>query len=184
MKTVHRSFLKRSAFVFVALILSQATASKAALLEGELTYPVAIGVMGQNFNSNLGFGAAIFIDPILDPRINNFLSVGYESFTLKADKKTSLRLIPILVGIELPGKIFDDLHSTFGLAGGGTVAYLNVTNAQTINMNGYFTVQVKPGLTYDASQSFNIYMRMPVTFVIGSSSMSNIAYTAGVGIKL
>ena len=159
--------------------------SNAVVLEGALHYPVAIGSLGQSFNPNLGFNGALYLDPILDESVNNFISVSYSSFTVRADGRSSYRVIPVLFGLELPGKVTNNLKTVFAGALGGSVAYMNVTNPQgIINVNAYFTAQLSGGFDYDLGSNLSFYARTPITFVLSSNALSYVSYSLGLGIKL
>ena len=158
--------------------------SEAMVIEGGLDYPVAIGSLGQSLNPNPGFTGSLYFNPILSDSINNFLSMSYASFTVKADGKTSYRVIPILVGLELPGKVSDSVRTTFSAAVGGSLAYLNVINSASTNMNAYLTAQVKGGVDIDLSSNISFYARTPITFVISSNSLSFVSYSLGLGFKI
>ncbi len=158
----------------------------ATKLEAGLDFPSVVGSMAQNFRSNLGASIAFYPEPMFDPQINNFLSVGYASFTVLADQTTSYRIFPVLAGIELPGRVFSDLQSTFSIAAGGAFAYLNVVSAPSnaIRVTGFFAAQLKPGLLWEVSPDVGIYTRLPVTFLLGSRSLTYLAYSIGAQIKL
>ena len=174
----------RFSFLFVALaasLLSFSSTSQAAKVEAGLEYPVMIGLGGQNFTSNTGFNAAFYLDPILNPSIQNYISIGYDSFTIRADQTSSFKVVPVLIGLEATGKVFEDLKTTFGLGAGASFAYLSVPNAASYKAYGYFTAQVKPGIEYDiASSSLSVVLRTPINFLMGSKQMSFIAYNLGI----
>ena len=130
--------------------------AQAVQLEADVKYPVPMGQMAQGYNSNPGFAALIYMPPLLNPSINNYLSVGYMSLGIKADGASGLRFIPILAGIELPGKFSENFYSTLGLASGVGIVYVNVPGILTYNMNAYFVVQLKPGFEYSLSESLSL----------------------------
>ena len=169
----------------VCILLGAAPSeSRASRVEAGVDYPSTLGTMAQNFSSNFGGTAAIYIEPLLDPQIRNFLSVSYASFTVLADQKTAYRIVPVLVGIELPGKVFNDLQVTAAFGVGGAFAYLNIANAASIRGYGFFAAQIKPGLLWDISPDFSLYARMPVTFLIAQKQLNYLAYSVGAQLKL
>jgi len=70
-----------------------------------LDYPVAAGAVAQNFTSNIGFSSTIHLNPQIESWISNYISIGYASFSLSSDSNSSFRVIPVLAGVGLPGKI-------------------------------------------------------------------------------
>ena len=177
--------LKRSALFALVLALTSAFQPAHAIeLEVSGQYPVVIGEKSQNFNSNFGGAVAIYFDPVLDPSIPNYVSVGYNGFPYQADTNSVFRLIPVLAGIDLQGKVFSDLRSNFGLAVGGAFGYVAVPNQATTNYSGYFTAQVKPGLEYIAGDGISLVAKMPLTVLAGKASMSYLTYEFGLKFKL
>jgi hypothetical protein len=177
--------LKRSALLTMVLALTSLFQPAHAMeIEVSGQYPVAMGEKGQNYNSNIGGTVAVYFDPVLDPAIPNYISVGYNAFGLKADANSAFRVFPILAGIDLQGKVFSDLYSSFGLAVGGAFGYIAVPNSTTYNMSGYFTAQVKPGLEYIAGDGISIVAKMPLAILAGKASMSYLVYDIGVKFKL
>ena len=144
-------------------------------------YPVAVGNMGENFTSNLGFSVAFYPDPLLDPKIDNFISASYDSLTVRADGTSSFRVIPVIVGIELPGRVFDDLKTTFAVGIGAAFTYL-YTPSDTSNtkLNTYFAAQVKPGLAWDVTKEIAVTGQIPINILVTSHSLTYLAYTLGV----
>ncbi len=169
-----------SIFAAIAASLFLTSVSHAVKIEAGLDYPVMVGFGGQNFTSNTGFNASIYLDPIINPNIQNFLSVGYDSFTIRADQSSSFKVIPILVGLEATGKVFDDFKTTFGIGAGGSISYLSVPNAASYKAYGYFTAQVKPGFEWDiASSGVSAVVRTPINFIMGTKQMSYVSYDFG-----
>ena len=148
-------------------------------LQAALSYPMVAGTMGQNFNSRLGFNGALYFDPILSPVIHNFVSVGYSAFIVRADQKTFFRLIPILVGLEASGKVSEDVRTTFALAVGATVGYLDVPNANSYRSWGYFTAQFRPGIEWDVTSGFSVFIKTPVSVLASTKSLSMVACELG-----
>jgi hypothetical protein len=187
MKTLKRSsLLKLSLAVSVALILSQFSSAHAMeSIEVTGQYSNAVGSQGQNFKPSLGFNASLYVDRLIDPAIANFVSVGFNSFTLKTDDTTKFRVFPILAGLEFQGKVFSDLTSTFAVAIGGAAAYITATGAgANMNVTGYFAAQIKAGLQLMVSDGFSIVGRAPINFLVGKSSLTYLSYELGVQFKL
>ena len=182
--------LKRKQFFAAAFVmfcgwgLGSGPEASAVRLEAGLDYPTVLGSMSQNFSSNLGGATSFYLEPLFDPRINNFISIQYASFTVLADQKTSYRVIPVLAAIELPGRVFSDLQTTVAFGVGGAFAYLNIANAASMRGYGFFAAQIKPGVLWDVSPDFSLYARTPVTFLVGSKSLNYLAYSVGAQIKL
>ena len=153
-------------------------------IEAGLEYPVAMGTMAQNFNSNIGFNASVYFDRLLDPAIPNFISVAYENFGMKSDVNSVFRVIPIMAGFDLVGKVFKDLNTTFGVAAGMAFGYMSVSNQSTYNVNEYFSAQVRMGLEYLAGDSFTILLRSPVNLLVGRRPLAYTAFDLGVKFKL
>ncbi len=152
-------------------------------IEAGTDYPVVAGTLGQNFKSNTGFSGAFYFEPLLNPKINNFISAAYAPLTLQADGKTGYRMVPILAGLELPGQVFKDLETTFAVAAGTTLTYLNVTNSRSSSVVAHFTAEIKPGVQYWVDDHFEIYARVPINYIFSSNTLTEIAYTVGVGYK-
>ena len=184
MKSIFKTVLLLG-FVLIGAGLSSPSAH-AWKVEAGADYPVVAGTMGANFKSNLGFSGAFYADPLIDPKINNFISASYSSLTLQADGRTSYRLVPILVGLEVPGEVTKDLETTFAVAAGATLTYLNIpgANSSSNSVVANFTAQVKPGIQYWITDSIEVYARTPINFMFASNnSLTEIAYTVGVGYK-
>ncbi len=165
------------ASVVLGLTLPRANAMKA---EAGLDYPIGVGASAQNFNSNLGFSGAFYVDPILNPAVNNFVSFGYQSLTLRSDTTTAFRVFPIMAGFELPGKVFSDFSTTIAASVGAAFAYLNSQSATAYRAYAYFAAQVRGGVEYKVGDGFSVYARIPVTYLIASSKMSYLTYSFGV----
>ncbi|MBU6153201.1 MAG: hypothetical protein KGP28_02760 [Bdellovibrionales bacterium] len=159
--------------------LSEAASGIKAAVE----YPVAVGTSAQNFNSNLGFSAELDLDGWLAPWMRNYLSVGYASFSLRSDPLSSFRLIPVMVGIGLPGKVTDDLWTVMDLGLGGAFGYINAPGAVSYRAYGYFMMQVRGGIEYDFGSGFSAFARIPVNFILGVNRMTYLAYSGGLGFK-
>lgn len=175
--------LKRSALFTMVLALMAVSPVQAVEVEVTGQYAVAMGDKAQNFNSNLGVGLAVYLDRFIDPSIANYISVGYNSFGLKTDQSTAFRVFPITIGIDLEGKVFKDLLTTFGVGIGGAFGYLSVQNQSSYNMNGYFVGQVKPGFEYLFGDGFSLVGKMPITFLAGKGSLTYSIYEAGLKFK-
>jgi len=160
-------------------ILSLAHPVHAAKIGASGNYPVAAGSMGQAFLSNPGFSIDFYPDPLLDPKIDNFISVGYESLTIRADGESSYRIIPILIGLELPAKFSDDLKVTLGGAVGAAVTYFNTPGLASIHTTMNLAAQINPGLEWDTSKDFAIRAQVPITYLFAYKSLTYLAYTLG-----
>jgi hypothetical protein len=158
--------------------------SEAAVgLKAAVEYPVAVGTSAQNFNSNLGFSAELDFDGWIAPWMRNYLSVGYSSFTLRSDTLSSFRLIPLIAGIGLPGKVTEDLFTVMDFGLGGAFGYINAPGAVSYRAYGYFMLQVRGGVEYDFGSGFSAFARIPVNFIIGANKMTYLAYSGGLGFK-
>lgn len=151
--------------------------------EVNVQWPLVAGQAGQNFSSNLGVDAEIYFDRILDPSVANFISIGYNSLTLNADATSSFRMIPLIAGIELQGKVWDGFYSTFGLGAGVSVAYISGTSTTTYAYTEYFIGQVKPGFEWDLGSGFAFIGRAPINFLVGKAEMTYMDFEAGIKIK-
>lgn len=170
--------------VFFLNITSLPAAKAFEALEGNLEYPATMGYMGQNFHSNLGGNVVAYLGRFIDPKIANFLSIGYESFGLRSDQNSTFRLIPIIGGVELAGKFSEDFNITLGAGLGLALGYLSVSNQSTFNMNYYFLGQVKPGIEYLMTPELSLVLRSPFHFLAGKTTMSYVAFHLGVKFKL
>lgn len=140
--------------------------------------PIGIGDGGGGLKSKFGANAQVYFSPLVSDDFNNYVSVGWDLFGLKSDADTKLNIIPVAFGLEFKpdsGKMF---QPKFGIAAGGAYAWISVPNAQTVTGRGYFLAQVKPGLDVNMD-GWTIVAQMPVSFLIGSSRMSYIAYSLG-----
>jgi hypothetical protein len=166
----------------VCLILS-ASSRAATGLRAAIEYPVAVGTTAQNFNSNLGFSAQLDVEGMFAPWMNTYFSVSYASFSLRSDPLSSFRLIPLIAGIGLPGKVTDGLTSEMDFGLGGAFGYINAPGAVSYRAYGYFMLQVRGGVEYDFGSGFSAFARIPVNFIIGANKMTYLAYTGGIGFK-
>ncbi len=165
-------------------VVSPNTARAFESVGGNLQWPLAMGQAGQNFTSNLGLTADLYFDRFLDPAVANFISIGYESFTLNADGKSSFRILPVMAGIELPGKVWENFYTTFGIAAGMAVTFISGTNTSTYSYNEYFMAQLRPGFQWDLGGGFSLVGRVPVNFMIGKSELTYGIFEAGLKFKL
>ena len=148
-----------------------------------LDIPVALGDAGQGLKSKFGGNVALFIQPLLDDAFKNYVSIGYDSFTLVADSDASFRVVPFTFGLELPGQEDKTFSPIFGIALGGAYAWISVPDSQSFSGKTYFLAQVKPGLQIRAS-GFSIILQTPISYLIGSTKMSFLEYSAGVRFSL
>jgi hypothetical protein len=114
--------------------------------------------------------------------MSNYLSVGYASFTLQSDTASSFRVIPFIAGVGLPGKITDGLTTEIGVGMGGAISYLNAPGATSYRAFGYFMAQLRATVEYEIASGFSVFFRLPVNFVVGRTSMTYLAYSAGAAI--
>lgn len=152
-------------------------------LKAAVEFPVAVGTSAQNFNSNLGFSTELEFDGWLAPWMRNYFSVSYASFSLRSDSLSSFRLIPVMFGIGLPGKVTEDLTSVMDFGLGGAFGYINAPGAISYRAYGYFMLQVRGGLEYDFGGGFSAFARIPVNFILGVNRMTYLAYSGGLGFK-
>jgi hypothetical protein len=169
--------------ILLLLTSFMGTSSRAAAkLDAAVEYPVAAGSIAQNFTSNVGLSGTLHLDPLVTPWLSNYLSVGYASFTLQSDSNSSFRVIPIIAGVGLPGKITDGLTTEIGAGVGGAISYLNAPGATSYRAYGYFMAQLRATVEYEIASGFSVFFRLPVNFVVGKTSLTYLAYTAGVAI--
>lgn len=167
------------------LLTTFSTSAQAVELEVTGQYAAAAGSQGQNFDAGFGASFGFYFDRFIDPAIPNFISVGYNGFNLKADSNSAFRVFPILAGIELNGKVFNDLNTTFAIAAGGAIGYISATNSgSNLNATGYFAAQVRPGIQWAVDPNFAIVFRTPITMLVGKKAMTYMAGDIGVQIKL
>ena len=149
-------------------------------IEANVDYPMVMGTIAQNYSSSLGGDATIYFPRFLDPDVPNYISVGYHSFGILADGRSTFRLIPVMVGIDFVGKVFKDFNSVFGLAMGGAFGYMSLTNSTVFNMSGYFAAGVKTGFEWWISDSLAITGHAPITFVIGKKLLTYAPFNMGI----
>lgn len=143
-------------------------------------YPTGLGDAGGSLKPRFGGNVQVYLPPLLDEQFRNFASIGFDQFALKSDGDTKLNLVPFSVGLEFQ----TDAHRTFnpnmGIAIGGAYAWIGVPAGGSQNMNGraYFLAQFRPAIDINLD-GFSIVVGTPVTYLIGSSKMSYIAYSLG-----
>lgn len=145
--------------------------------------PVAVGVAGQGLTSKFGFSGQLYLAPMLDDSLKNYLTVGYDSFRLRADSVATLHIIPFGLGFEfqpVPGKTF---QPNLGVAFGGAYAMIAVPESFTFNGRAYFWTQVRPGLDINLDD-FALVINTPINWVIGTTNMSYINYSFGARFSL
>lgn len=153
-------------------------------IEVNVKYPVGMGATASGYTSTIGFGASVYFDPLLDPAVPNYLSVAYQGYKIRADGVSTLRVIPILAGIDLVGKVFSDFNSTFGLAAGMAAAYVGVPNQTSYNWSAYFAAQIKPGFDWMIGDGISITGHTPISFFIARGFLSSMDFDLGVKFKL
>lgn len=153
-------------------------------IEANVKYPVAMGATSSGYTSTIGFGASFYFDPILDPAVPNYLSVGYQSYKIRADGTSSLKIIPVVASIELVGKVFSDFNSTFGLGAGVAGAFVSVNSQTSYNWSAYFVTQIKPGFDWIVGDGISVTGHVPVTMFISRAFMSSMDFDLGVKFKL
>ncbi len=167
----------------LALVLVPKISNAAVKMNLALEYPVAVGTTAQNFNSNLGLSGDIYVDPLIAPWVSNYLTVGYSSLSLRSDTTSSFRLVPVLVGLGLPGKVTDGLTTEMGFGLGAGIGYINSPGATSYRAYGYFMMQARGSVEYEIGSGFSAFARIPVNFIIGTNKMTYLAYSGGVGFK-
>jgi len=153
-------------------------------IEANVKYPVAMGATASGYTSSVGFGASVYFSPLLDPSVPNYLSVGYQSYKIKADGSSSLKLIPVIASIELNGKVFSNFNSTFAVGVGGAAGYVSVPTQTSYNWSAYFVTQIKPGFDWVMGDGISMVGHVPVTMFIARSFMSSMDFDLGVKFKL
>ena len=143
-----------------------------------------MGTSSSGYTPMLGFGASFYFDPILDPAVPNYLSIAYQSYKIKADGSSSLKLIPVIASIEFNGKVFKDFNSTFAVGAGGAASYVAVTGQTSYNWSMYFATQIKPGFEWVLDEGIQVVGHTPVTMFISRSFMSSMDFDLGVKFKL
>lgn len=181
--------MKSKWFVLVGLLIGGtlsvfSTKAQAVEIEANIKYPVAMGSIGQGFTPMLGFGASLYFAPLLDPAISNFISVAYDSYRIKADGVSSLKVIPILAMIELPGKVFKDFNSTLAAGAGIATGFISVPVQTSYTYSAWFALQIKPGFDWMLSDGFSIVGHTPVTMLISRKFMGSMDFDVGVKFKL
>ncbi len=158
--------------------------ARALMVEGSIDYPVGVGAAAQNFNPNLGFTGKVYLNPLFDPAIRNYVSVAYQNLSLKTEANSSFRIFPILAGLEFQGKVTDKIHTTLGGGIGFATAYLNSRSATLFRTYGYFSAQLHGGIEYDLGSGFSTFFRLPVTYMVSSATISYLTYTFGANYAL
>lgn len=153
-------------------------------IEANIKYPVGMGQTSTGYTSTIGFGTSIYFAPLLDPAIPNYLSIGYQSYKIRADGTSSLRMIPVIGSIEFNGKVFSDFNSTFAVGAGGAAAYVSVPTQTSFNWSMYFVTQIKPGFEWALDDGIQIVGHTPVTMFISRTFMSSMDFDLGVKFKL
>jgi hypothetical protein len=178
--------MKSKWFVLLGLLAagfgSQAQAFQQ--IEANIKYPVGLGVSASGYSPMIGFGASIYFEPLLDPTIPNYLSIGYQSYRIKADGLSSLKMIPVIASIELNGKVFSDFNSTFAIGAGGAAAYVSVPTQTSFNWSMYFVTQIKPGFEWMLDEGIHVVGHLPVTMFISRAFLSSMDFDLGVKFKL
>jgi hypothetical protein len=178
------AWLRAASLVISTGIFLSATTPSANAFQTELGIGYPVGTGSKELSPNIDLNVSFYFDRFIDPKIDNFVSIGYDSFALLADSGASFRVFPLLVGIELPGKVFTDLNVTFGAAIGAAFGYINVPNINSTNVTAYFDAQIRPGLEYIMNDSFSILAKTPINFMIGKGSFTYVIYDFGVKFKL
>lgn len=153
-------------------------------IEANIKYPVGMGATSSGYTSTVGFGASVYVAPLLDPSVSNYLSIGYQSYKIRADGTSSLKLIPVIASIELNGKVFSDFNSTFAAGAGGAAGYVSVPSQTTYNWSMYFVMQIKPGFDWVLGDGFSLVGHTPVTMFISRAFMASMDFDLGVKFKL
>jgi hypothetical protein len=153
-------------------------------IEANVKYPVGMGTTSSGYSSMVGFGASFYFEPIIEPAVKNYLSVGYNGYRIRADGSSSLKMIPILANLEVGGNVFKDLRSTIGVGAGLAPSFVNVTSQSSFNRSVHFAAQVKPGFEYQVADNINVVGHTPVTFYVSRAFMSSMDFDLGVSFKL
>ncbi len=152
--------------------------------EANVKYPVGMGTTSSGYSSMVGFGASIYVAPMIDDSLSNFLSVGYNSYRVRADGTSSLKMIPVLANVELSGKASKDFNTTLSVGAGFAAAFVSVTNQSVFNWSAYFAAQIKPGFEYGIADGVTLVGHTPVTAFFSRAFMSSMDFDLGVKIKL
>jgi hypothetical protein len=174
----------RLLFGFIMALLSGiglGSSASATKIEAGLAYPLVAGMAGQSFNSNLGLTGAITFAPMIEPWISNWVSVDYYSLTWRSDTAASFRILPILAGVSLPGKVTEGVTSEFGLGLGGAIGYLNSPGVTAYRTFGYFAAQFRGGMEVDLGSGISTFARIPVTVIVGAKPMTFLSFILGAG---
>ena len=153
-------------------------------IEANVKYPVGMGTTSSGYSSMVGFGASAYVAPMIDPSIPNYLSVGYNSYRIRADGTSSLKVIPILANIEFSGKAAKDFSTTLSVGAGFAAAFVSVTNQSVYNWSAYFAAQIKPGFDYLVSDGISIVGHTPVSMFFSRAFLSSMDFDLGVKFKL
>jgi hypothetical protein len=178
--------MKSKWFVLLGLVWGVFGASAHAFeqIEANVKYPVGMGQIASGYTSTIGFGASFYFKPMIEPEIPNYLSIGYQSYRIRADGSSQLHLIPVLFSMEFNGKVFSDFNSTFALGAGGAASFVGVTGQTSFNWSMYFVTQIKPGFEWMLDEGISLVGHTPITMFISRSFMSSMDFDIGVKFKL
>jgi hypothetical protein len=153
-------------------------------IEANVKYPAGMGTTSSGFSSMVGFGASFYTEPMIEPAVKNYLSVGYNGYRIRADGTSSLKMIPILANIEVGANVFKDLRSTIGVGAGIGASFVNVTSQTSFNWSVHFAGQIKPGVEYVIDDNITVVSHAPITFYVSRAFMSSMDFDLGVSFKL
>lgn len=153
-------------------------------IEANLKYPVGMGASTSGYSSTIGFGASFYMKPVLNDSIPNYISIGYQSYKIRADGTSQLHLIPVVATLEMTGKVFKDFQSTLGVGAGAAAAFVGVNGQTSFNWSGYFVAQIKPGFQWVMSEGLDLVGHAPVSLFFSRAFMSSMDFDLGVKFSL
>jgi hypothetical protein len=176
--------MMKTKWLAVLGLIWMAQANAFEQIEANVKYPAGMGTVSSGFSSMVGFGASVYMAPMIDPSVKNYLSVAYNGYRIRADGSSSLKLIPVLFNLEAGGNVFKDLRSTIAVGAGIGSSFVNVTSQTSFNWSVHFAAQIKPGVEYVIDENITVVGHTPVTFYVSRAVMSSMDFDLGVSFKL
>ncbi len=141
-------------------------------------YPMLLGLMSQELFPSYGFHVAVQLN--LLRQFKTGLFVGFQNFTVPGDNTASFQLMPVLLKCGVEGQTgVEWIHSVTNVGVGMAFGWLNTQASASWHVNAYFSAQVEPGLEFLISDQFRFVAHIPVTYIVGSTSMGYLGYDGG-----